>query len=112
MAAASAITLNRPTGATLTVYSGTCTVDLGSIDAAAQEEVTIAVPNAKVGDAVIVSSRTALTDGLCGPINPRVASAGSVSFFIENNHTAAIDQASGTFDFMVIRGGIGVSTLG
>jgi hypothetical protein len=112
MAAASAVTLKPAVNSNLTVYGGTCTVDLASIDAGASEEVTIAVPDAKVGDSVIVSSRTVLTDGLVGPINPRVASAGSVSFWIENNHSGAIDQASGVFDFLIIRGAQGVSTLG
>lgn len=110
MAAGSAVT--RKEGPFGVIASGSFTLDPGSIAAAASEEQTVAVAEAKVGDSVIVSSRTVLTDGLVGPINPRVKTDGTISFWLENNHTAALDQSSGTWDFTLIRGNFAPSAVG
>lgn len=95
-----------------TIKAGTFTLDPGSIAAGASEEQTVAVPEAKVGDSVIVSSRTVLVDGLVGPINPRVSADGTISFWLENNHSAALDQGTGTWDYTLIRGNLGAAGVG
>lgn len=85
------------------VVTGEFTADLGSINAAASEAITAAVPEAEVGDIVVISQQAALTDGLI-VASAFVDSAGSITVEIENNHTGAIDQGSTVFSFALIRG--------
>lgn len=100
MATATSITYNdRP----MQAICGSFTADLASIAAAASEAITVAVPEAVVGDAVVISQQSALDDGLI-IASAFVDSAGSITVEIENNHASAIDQGSTVFSFALLRG--------
>lgn len=85
------------------VVTGEFTADLGSINAGASEAITAAIPEAEVGDVVLISQQAALDDGLI-IASSFVDSAGSVTVEIENNHSGAIDQGSTVFSFALVRG--------
>lgn len=85
------------------IITGEFTADLASIAAAASEAIDVDLPEARVGDLVLVSPQSALDDGLV--ISSALVDAdGSVVVEVENNHTSAIDQASTVFSFALIRG--------
>ena len=100
MPAATAITTNR---GYLQVLTGTFVLDIGSILTAANEDSTIAIPDANVGDLVIIAPRAPRLDGLI-LANPHVDSDGSVTFTVENNSASTRDEASATYDYAIIRG--------
>lgn len=105
MPAATAVAYSSHNG--FVVISGTCTLDIGSIATEVNEDQTIAVPDAKVGDIVLVQPRAALLDGLA-IVNPHVSATGTITFTVENNSASTRDQGSGTYDWMLIRGNEGV----
>lgn len=106
MAAATAITFAQVPG----VYMvGSCTIDTENIGAGANQDNTIAVPEAKVGDIVIISPRATLLDGLVIS-QAGVFAAGTITFTIENHTAGALNQASTVFDFILIRGASGPLT--
>jgi hypothetical protein len=109
MAAATAVAVKASPG--FVVISGTCTLDPGSILTEANEDQTIAVAEAKVGDMVLVSPRAALLDGVA-VVNPHVDTAGSITFTLENNAGVTRDVATGTWDWMLVRGQSGIATAG
>jgi hypothetical protein len=102
MATATAVAFTgRPTG---NLVSGSFTLDPGSIAAGAQELETVTIPGVVVGDTVVINPAAALTAGLIAPGYVRVSAPNTVIFSIENNSAGAIDQASGTWYFTVLRG--------
>jgi hypothetical protein len=109
MAAATGVTYKAGRGAI--IVGGTCVLNPGSIAAAAREDQTIAVPDAKIGDVVMVSPRDVLLAGLVVS-HARVSAAGAISFFLANHSAGAVDQASGTWDWALIRGATGPSHVG
>jgi hypothetical protein len=76
-------------------------LDPGSIAAGAREIETVAIPGVVVGDCVVICPRAtmALVIGYA-----RVSAANAVEFSLENNTVGAVDLASGTFDYQVLRG--------
>jgi hypothetical protein len=109
MAAGTSVTDKNPRG--LVVLGGYFTLNPGSIAAAGREEQTVAVPAAKVGDLVVVAPRDVLLAGLVIG-HARVSAAGTISFWISNHSAGAVDQASGVWDYTLIRGGQGISHAG
>jgi hypothetical protein len=109
MAAATGVTYNLNRG--LVVISGTATIDIESIATAVNQDCTIAVPDAKVGDIAFVGVRGVLLDGLI-VANPHVSAAGTITFTVENNSASTRNEASATFDWMLIRGGEGIPSVG
>lgn len=99
MAAATSVFVpDRPGGNT---YTGTFTLDAASIAAGARGQQTVACPGVQVGDVIVVRSRTASALIVAAE---RVTSAGNFEFYLENNSAGAVDEASSTYDFAVIRG--------
>lgn len=94
-----------------TIKSGTFTLDPGSIAAGSREEQTAAIAEAKVGDIVLVAPRDALSAGLVIS-HARVSSDGNISFYLENHTAGGVDQASGTWDYTLIRGNLGAAGVG
>lgn len=111
MGAATSVTNKAGIAAALIVASGYCTVDLASIAAAGREVVTIAVPQAKLYDAVIVNPRATLTAGLVIS-QAYVSAAGTITFVVENHSAGIVDQTSTVFDWTIIRGNQGPSAHG
>lgn len=94
--------LDRPAGHH---FTGSFTLDPGSIAAGAREQETVALVGAQVGDVLIVRNRT-------NPIGlivsaERVTAPNAVEFYLENNTAGALDQAASTYDFALIRGSTG-----
>jgi hypothetical protein len=79
----------------------TATVDLGSVDVNTTEEETATVPGVKVGDFVWVSKPT-IEAGL-SITNARVSAADTVILQVSNNTGGAINEASETLTFLVVR---------
>jgi hypothetical protein len=103
MAAATAIVAaDRPGGHH---YGGTFVLNPGSIGAAGRELQTVAVPGVAVGDVAFVAPRAALLAGIV--IAYVRCSAGEIEFSIENHSAGAVDAASDTWDFQVLRGSSG-----
>lgn len=85
--------------ASITVVSAT--VDLGSVAANTSEAETATVPGVLVGDFVIASKpsvEAGLMIGTC-----RVTAANTVEMTVMNTTAGAIDEASETITFLVIR---------
>lgn len=103
MPAATAVNvLDRPGGHH---FTGSFTLDPGSIAAGAREQETVAIPGIAVGDVIIIRART-------NPIGlivsaERVTGAGTAEFYLENNTAGALDQAASVYDFAIIRGATG-----
>lgn len=90
----------------------TCTVDLSNLSDGGQDVVSVAIPDAQVGDAVIAQSRTALLAGTA-IANARVSAAGTVEVLVNNTAPAtARDNASATWDITIIRGREGLAHAG
>lgn len=91
-------------GTTITkILKGTCTVDLPSVADADVGEATVTVTGAVAGDIVILIPPTAgLTAGLavCGA---QVSAADTVKVRVVNGSGGAIDEASGTWYYLLIR---------
>jgi hypothetical protein len=99
-AATAVLAPDRPTGH---MFSGTFTLDPASIAAAGRELETVAIPQIQATDVVSVSPQAALTAGLVVGYARPVAGVG-IEFSIENNSGGAVDQASGTWNFCILRG--------
>lgn len=91
--------------------TGYCTVDAASIAGGANEDITIAVPDAKVTDVAHVSPRTTLLNGLVIS-HAAVLAAGTITFTLENHTGGALNQASTVFNWALIRGSLGPTHVG
>jgi hypothetical protein len=101
MAAGTALqVIDRPTGHH---FSGNFNLAPGNIASGAREVETVAVPGAQIGDVVYVNSRTQLLAGLI-VADCRVASAGNIEIYLENNAPGAVQQPAGIWDFVILRG--------
>jgi hypothetical protein len=88
-------------GSTITkVRSGSASLNFGSIDAAAQADLTIAITGAVVGDEVIMALPAAPAAGLI--FNAFVSAADTVTVRASNITAAPIDPAAATFGAIVI----------
>ena len=85
------------------LITGEATVDLASIAGAANEDSTIAVPEANVGDIVLVSPQATLLDGLVIS-QAYVSAAGTITFTTENHTAGALNQGATVFSFALIAG--------
>ena len=77
------------------------TVDLGSVAANTSEEETATVPGVQAGDIVIVRKPT-LEAGIV-IADARVSAADTVTMQVINSTGSAVDAASETMDFVIIR---------
>lgn len=85
------------------IIVGTVTVDLASVAAGAVTEKTLTISGATLGDTVIMTVPAAgLTAGLC-VCDARVSAANEVKVRVINGTAGAIDEASGTWGFCLIR---------
>ena len=101
MAAGTSIrALERPVG---NFASGEFTLNPASIAAGAREVMTVAVPGARVGDVVQVSPQDALLAGLVVAY-ARVSANNAIEFTLENHSAGALDQASGKWNYTLVRG--------
>lgn len=87
----------------LQVIQASFTLDAGSLATETNEDQTVAIGGCRVGDAVIVSPRAALLDGVI-IANPHVSADGTVTFTLENNSGTTRNLASQVFDVTVLRG--------
>lgn len=85
--------------ASMTIVS--VAVDLGSVAANTSEEETAAIPGVKVGD-VVVCMDSALSAGQVIS-QARVSAADTVTLQVINTTASAIDAASRTMTFLVVR---------
>ena len=106
MPAATAVVYSAQRGAFVT---GEATLDPGSILTEANEDFTIPVPEAEVGDVAIVNPSAALLDGLIIS-NPHVSAAGTITATLENNSGSTRDQTSLTIYWALIKGQSGPYT--
>lgn len=80
------------------------TYDPASITAGATITTTVTVPNASVGDMALAShSDSTTTNANLVEITAKVTATDTVTVYIRNNHTAAVDLASGTLRALVIK---------
>jgi hypothetical protein len=101
---ATAVVVNdRPAGH---LWTGSFTLDPASAGTLTAEVGTVTVPGVAVGDVAYVNPRAALTTGL--GIHHVRCSANTITIQLFNASAGTIDQASGTWDFVVFRG----STMG
>lgn len=85
------------------IKKGTCTVDLPDIADADVGEATVTITGAAVGDIVVLVPPTAgLTAGLavCGA---QVSAANTVKVRVVNGSGGSINEASGTWYYVLIR---------
>jgi hypothetical protein len=102
MAGTSVVGTNQPGFFT----SGSFTLDPASIAAASEGTETVPVPEARVGDVVHVTPRTALDEGIILSY-AWVSASGTISVTLFNHTAGAIDVASATWDYVLIRGASG-----
>lgn len=76
-------------------------LDFPSVAAAGQQELTITVTGAAVGDAVMLAAPASLTAGLIA--TARVSAANTVTVRLSNITAGAIDPASATWGVRVIK---------
>lgn len=100
MAAATSITVQETP---FVAFTGSFTIDPGSIVTGAIETQTIAVPGAKVGDLVLIQPRTDIDIDLINQ-SAYVDAADSLTFVIYNISGGTLNMGSKTFDFAVFRG--------
>lgn len=100
MAAATGVTKQKGGGV---FFTGYFTLDSASLNAGAQIEHTVAIPEVKVGDVCVVNRRGTPTAGETY-IGAYCAAAGTMTVVQVNLTANPIDAASGTYDFVVIRG--------
>lgn len=93
------------------VANGSFTLDPASVAANTAATETAAVPEARVGDFVAASPRVALDAGLI-LTHAWVATDGTITIELQNVTAAAIDAVSAMWDYVIVRGNIGVPTLG
>ena len=88
-------------GNAFSIHVVTATVDMGSVAANTSEEETATVTGVKVGDFVAVNKSDLDTGAaIC---NARVSAANTVILTVMNTTASAIDAASETMTFLVIR---------
>lgn len=88
-------------GNAYSIYVVTVTADIGSVAANTSEAETATVPGVKVGDFVSVmkpSVEAGLMFGSC-----RVSAADTVEITVMNTTAGAIDEASESLTFLVVR---------
>lgn len=88
-------------GNAFSIHVVTATVDIGSVAANTSEAETATVTGVKVGDFVAVSKpsvEAGLMFGTC-----RVTAADTVEITVMNTTAGAIDEASETLTFLVVR---------
>jgi hypothetical protein len=104
MATATAVAnIERPSGH---FWTGSFTLDPGSLTTLTGEVETITVPGVAVGDVATVCPQSALTAGLI--VSYVRCAANTITFSIFNATAGTVDLASGTWNFMIARG----STMG
>jgi hypothetical protein len=86
---------------TATVLTATATLDFPSVVAAGQQELTVTVTGAVVGDTVHAGAPAALEAGLAH--NTRVTAANTVTVRVLNITASPIDPASASWKVTVIR---------
>lgn len=84
-----------------TMLQASAALDFPSIAAAGQQELTIAVAGAAVGDAVALAAPATLTAGLVA--TGRVTAADTVTVRLSNITAGAIDPASATWGVRVVK---------
>lgn len=82
--------------------SGTFTLDPSSLTTLTGEVATITVPGVLATDVAQVSPQTALTAGLS--VSYVRCAANTITLGLYNGSGGTIDQASGTWNFTVLRG--------
>lgn len=83
------------------IDGGTIAIDPGSIAATTRLGVTFALAGARSGDAVIMSPPATLNDDLIFE-GSRVTADDTVTVYLYNPTAAAIDDVSGTWNFLWI----------
>jgi hypothetical protein len=98
--AGTAITpIERPVG---NQFHGSFVLDPGSIAAGASEAETVAILGVAVGDVCVLGIQGAVPAGIL--VSPVRCQAGSIAFNIENNSAGAVDLASLTWNYIILRG--------
>lgn len=90
---------DRPTG---NFFSGTFTLDPSSLTTLTGEVATITVPGVLATDVATVSPQTALTTGIV--VSYVRCAANTITLGIFNATAGTIDVASGTWNYVVVRG--------
>lgn len=104
MATATAVSnIERPSGH---FFAGSFVLDPGSLTTLTGEVETITVPGVAVGDVATVCPQAALTAGMV--VSYVRCAANTITFSIFNATGGTVDLASGTWNFVVMRG----STMG
>jgi hypothetical protein len=86
---------------TAAILRASVSVDLPSIAAGAETDVTVTVPGVLLGDSIAVNT-AGLTTGL-GITDERASAANTVILRVRNFSAGAIDQAAQNFAFLIIR---------
>lgn len=81
--------------------AATTTLDFPSVSAGGQQELTITVPGAAVGDVVALGRPAALENGL--QVTARVSAADTVTVRCSNVTASPIDPASASYRVMILR---------
>jgi hypothetical protein len=85
----------------VSVIAGSATVDPGDMAAGAEADVSVTVPGAAVGDAVIMFPGIAITAAI--PFSASVISANTVRITFVNATGDHVNMASSTWRFLVLR---------
>jgi hypothetical protein len=86
-----------------TILKGTVAVDLASVATLATTECTVTITGANVGDICLVGPPAAgLTAGMC-ICNAVVSASNTVKIRVFNGSAGTIDEASGTWNYVLIR---------
>ncbi len=85
------------------IVKGTVTVDLASVATLATTEKTLTISGATAGDSVILNPPAAgLTAGMV-VCDARVSAANEVKVRVFNGSAGTVDEASGTWEYILIR---------
>lgn len=90
------------------IRTGSFTLDVANITAGQIATDTAAVPEARVGDIVLVQHR-ATQAMLVVCLGAYVSADGSITMVFANPTAGALNQASATYDYVLIRGNTGVA---
>lgn len=91
--------IERPTGAQ---FHGQFVLDPGSIAAGGSEAETVTVQGVAVGDVCFLGIQGAVPAGIL--VSPVRCTANTLAFNIENNSAGAVDLASLTWNYIILRG--------
>jgi hypothetical protein len=83
------------------IKSAPATLDFPSVAAGADEELTVTVPDAAIGDPVVVAPPAALEAGLA--VTAFVSAANTVTVRLVNATVAPIDPASASYTVAIIK---------